>query len=201
VIKGFPLSMARLIDEFNKMPGIGVRSAQRMAFHVLGLPREGVDAILRCIREVKENVRFCKECNNLSEKDVCSICSDSSRDHSKICVVEGPKSVIAMEKSSIYRGLYHVLLGELSPLDGVGPEALKIPGLIQRVKTGETKEIIVATGFTTEGETTAMYLFKVLKPFKVKISRLARGVPAGSSLEFTDVATIQRAFEERRIAA
>ena len=198
MIKGFPRPMERLIDAFSRMPGIGVRSAQRLTFYILQSSGEEVNSLLRRIGEVKENIRFCEECNNLSEKEVCSICSDRTRDTSKLCVVEGPSGVIAMEKSGAYRGLYHVLLGELSPIDGVGPEELKIRELVQRVKKGHVKEVIIATDFTTEGETTALYLFEVLKPFKVKISRLARGVPVGSSLEHADIATLQRAFEERR---
>ncbi len=190
--------MTRLIDEFCKMPGIGPRSAQRMTFYILRSPGEEIGSLLQRIREVKENIRFCRECNNLSEKEICSICSDRSRDTSKICVVEGPSGVIAMEKSGAYRGLYHVLLGELSPIDGVGPEDLKIRELIQRIKKGGVKEIIIATDFTTEGETTALYLFEVLRPLKVRVSRLARGVPVGGSLEYADIATLQRAFEERR---
>ena len=198
MIKGFPKSMNRLIEEFSKMPGIGARSAQRLAFHVLKSDKSDAESLADSIREVKENVMFCKRCNNLSDADLCSICSDSSRDASKICVVESPSSVIAMEKSGVYRGMYHVLLGELSPIDGVGPEELKIKELIQRIKKEGIKEVIVATDFTTEGETTALYVYEILKPFKLKISRLARGVPVGASLEYADVATLQRALEERR---
>lgn len=197
-MKGFPKSMTKLIEQFCKMPGIGTRSAQRLTFHILQSSKEDTDSLLKCIREVKENVRFCAICNNLSEEEVCSVCSDTSRDPSKICVVEGPSGVISMEKSGIYHGLYHVLLGELSPIDGVGPEDLKIQELEKRIKKGGIKEVIIATDFTTEGETTALYLFEVLKPLKVKVSRLARGVPVGGSLEHADVATLQRAFEERR---
>ncbi|MFC1480450.1 recombination mediator RecR [Candidatus Omnitrophota bacterium] len=190
--------MARLIDEFSKMPGIGARSAQRLTFYILQSPKAQIDSLLRHIREVKENVRFCRECNNLSEEDLCSICSDKMRDSSTICVVEGPSGVIAVEKSGAYRGLYHVLLGELSPIDGVGPEELKIKELLQRVKSAHIKEVVIATDFTTEGETTALYLLEVLKPYNVRLTRLARGVPVGGSLEYADVATLQRAFEERR---
>jgi recombination protein RecR len=197
MIKGLPLPMAKLIDEFNKMPGIGSRSAQRLTFYILQSSSEEIDSLLRHIREVKEDIRFCKKCNNLSEKEICSICSDVVRDASKICVVEGPNGVIAMEKSGIYKGLYHVLLGELSPIDGVGPEELKIKELVQRVRKEQVKEVIIATDFTTEGETTALYLMEVLKPSKVRVSRLARGVPAGASLEYADVTTLQRAFEGR----
>jgi recombination protein RecR len=198
MIRGFPEPMKKLIEAFSKMPGIGSRSAQRLTFHILQSSREDVGLLLRSIREVKENVKFCRKCNNLSDGDLCSICSDASRDKTKVCVVESPSSVIAMEKSGTYRGLYHVLLGELSPIDGVGPEELKIKELIQRMKKEDIKEIIIATDFTTEGETTALYLHEVLKPLKIKVSRLARGVPVGATLEHADVATLQRALEERR---
>ncbi|MEA3490117.1 MAG: recombination mediator RecR [Candidatus Omnitrophota bacterium] len=190
--------MARLIDEFSKMPGIGPRSAQRLTFYILASSKQDIESLLRGIREVRDNIRFCKECNNLSEKEFCSICSDRTRDAAKICVVEGPRGIIAMEKSGAYRGLYHVLLGELSPIEGVGPDQLKIEELVRRVKRGNIGEVIIATDFTTEGETTALYLYEVLKPYKVKVTRLARGVPVGASLEYADVATLQRALEERR---
>ncbi|MFH1877494.1 MAG: recombination mediator RecR [Candidatus Omnitrophota bacterium] len=190
--------MSKLIEQFSKLPGIGPRSAERLTFHILSSPQEYIRGLLHYINEVKNNVRFCKLCNNLSEKEQCFICSDDTRDPSKICVVEGPNGVIAMEKSGAYNGLYHVLLGELSPLDGVGPEELKIAELLSRIKSGRIEEVIVATDFTTEGETTALYLFEVLKDTGVRISRLARGVPVGASVEYADTATLQRAFEERR---
>lgn len=190
--------MSKLIEEFSKMPGIGARSAQRLTFYILRSSAKEVDSLLGRIREVKENVRFCRKCNNLSETDICSICSDAARDRSRICVVEAPSGIISMEKSGAYHGLYHVLLGELSPIDGVGPAELKMDELIQRVRKENIKEVIVATDFTTEGETTALYIQEVLKPLKVKVSRLARGVPVGASLEYADIATLQRALEERR---
>ncbi len=198
MIKGFPRPMVSLIDQFSKMPGIGVRSAQRMASYILSSSSSEVNSLIKYIREVKENIKSCRECNNLSEHELCSICGDRSRDISKICVVEEPSGVIAMEKSGIYNGLYHVLLGELSPIDGVGPDELKIKELIQRAVKGHVKEVIVATDFTTEGETTALYITEVLKKNKVRVSRLARGVPVGGVLEFADIATLQRAFEERK---
>ncbi|MFH1665832.1 MAG: recombination mediator RecR [Candidatus Omnitrophota bacterium] len=197
MIKGFPGSMIRLIDAFSRMPGIGVRSAQRLAFYILQSGKEEIENLQRNIREVKENVKFCRRCNNLSDRELCSICSDTVRDNTKICVVETPAGVIAMEKSGAYRGVYHVLLGGLSPIDGLGPEDLKIDELVARVKEGRVEEVIIATDFTTEGETTALYLFKILQKLKVKVSRLARGVPVGASLEYADVATLQRAFEDR----
>ncbi|MDD3088757.1 MAG: recombination mediator RecR [Candidatus Omnitrophica bacterium] len=198
MIKGFPRPMARIIEEFSRMPGIGVRSAERIAFYLLRSPGEYVEALARAIREVKSNVRFCSRCNNLSEHELCSVCSDPSRDASRICVVEGPNGVIAMEKCGIFRGTYHVLLGQLSPIEGIGPEQLKIKELLERVEKEKVKEVVIATDFTTEGETTALYLSEVLKSGKVTVSRLARGVPVGASLEYADVATLQRAFEERR---
>lgn len=197
MIKGFPGSMIKLIDAFSRMPGIGVRSAQRLAFYILQSGKEEIENLQRNIREVKENVKFCRRCNNLSDRELCSICSDTVRDNTKICVVETPAGVIAMEKSGAYRGVYHVLLGGLSPIDGLGPEDLKIDGLVARVKEGRVEEVVIATDFTTEGETTALYLFKILQKLKVKVSRLARGVPVGASLEYADVATLQRAFEDR----
>ena len=198
MIKGYPRTMTKLINEFSKMPGIGARSAQRLAFYILQSPKGEVDSLMKHIHEVKENVRFCNKCNNLSDKETCDICSDPSRDHTTICVVEGPNGVIAMEKIGAYDGKYHVLLGELSPIDGVVPEELKIKELISRVKEDNVKEVIIATDFTTEGETTALYLFQVLKPLNVKVTRLARGVPAGASIEHADIATLERALEERK---
>ena len=198
MIKGFPRTMARLIDEFSKMPGIGPRSAQRLAFYILQSPKDQIESLIQHIEHVKGNIRFCRICNNLSEDDICSICSDKNRDRAKICVVEDPNGVISVEKSGVYQGLYHVLLGELSPIDGMGPDDIKVKELIHRVKKDKFDEIIIATDFTTEGETTALYLFEVLRPFRIKVSRLSHGVPVGGSLEYADVATLQRAFEERR---
>lgn len=196
--RGFPRSMTRLISEFAKMPGIGPRSANRMAFHVLQAPPDEIKDLISTISEVKSRVRFCRECNNLSDSEVCGICSDSSRDRSRIFVVESPGGVINMEKAGVYNGLYHVLLGELSPVDGVGPEDIKLEGLVERVKDPGVREVVIATDFSTEGETTALYLARILKPFKVRVTRLSRGVPVGGSLENVDIATVQRAFEERR---
>lgn len=190
--------MARLIEEFSKMPGIGIRSAQRLTSYILQTSRPEIEAFVRSIQEVKANIRFCKQCNNLSENEICAVCADTSRDLTKICVVADTSGLIAMEKSGAYHGLYHVLLGELSPIDGVGPDDLKIEGLVQRSTKGEVKEVVIATNFTTEGETTALYLAGIFKPLKVKVSRLARGVPVGAGLEYADIATLQRAFEERR---
>lgn len=198
--RGFPRSMSKLIEEFSKMPGIGMRTAERLTFHILRSSQEDIESFVRSVHDVKRNVCFCTRCNNLSEKDLCSICSDTGRDASRICVVEGPNGVMAMEKSGAYNGLYHVLLGALSPIEGVGPEALKMKELVRRVEKEGIQEVIIATDFTTEGETTALYLLEVLKPFNIKVSRLAHGVPVGASLEYADAATLQRAFEERKRA-
>ena len=200
MVKGFPKAMVRLVEEFAKMPGIGVRSAQRMAFHVLQAKEDEAGLLIKAIKDVKADVSFCKECGNLSDSELCSVCSDRSRDHSRICVVEGPSGVIAMEKSGAYNGLYHVLLGALSPIDGVGPEDIKVNELFHRAKKPSVKEVIIATDFTTEGETTALFISEMLKPSRVKVTRLSRGVPAGASVEYADVGTLQRAFEERRAA-
>lgn len=196
--KAFPKTMQKLIEEFGRMPGVGPKSAERLAFYVLRSSEGDISLLLNSIREVKKEVKFCRICNNLSDGDVCSMCLDHSREKDKLCVVQGPKGVMAMEKSGAYNGLYHVLLGEISPIDGVGPDELKIDELVKRVKEKNIKEVIIATDFTTEGETTALYLIEVLKHSGAKVSRLARGVPVGAVLEYADVATLQRAFEERR---
>jgi len=187
-----------LIDEFNKMPGIGPRTAERLAFYILKTSAENGKALLAAITRVKETVRFCALCNNLSETETCEICNDPSRDRSIICVVEEPKEVIAIEKTGAFNGVYHVLLGTLSPLDGIGPADLKIEELIGRIKKGGVKEIIVATSFDTEGETTALYLARLLKPRGVKVSRVAYGIPVGSSIEYADQATVAKALDGRR---
>jgi len=193
-----PPIMSRLIEEFSKMPGIGSRSAQRLAFHILRSSSDEVNTLADSLKKVKEHVGSCKICSNLSEEKLCPICADPGRDRTKICVVEGPNGVISMERTGAYHGLYHVLLGELSPIDGIGPDDLNMDGLVRRVNKGGIKEVIVATNFTTEGETTALYISEILRPCSVKVTRLARGVPVGANLEYADVATIQRAFEERR---
>lgn len=196
--RAFPPAMRKLIEEFGRMPGIGTRTAQRLAFYILqSSPRE-METLINSIKEVKQNVRFCSRCGNLSEGELCPICSDKTRDRTKVCVVSGPSGVVAMERSGVYRGLYHVLLGDLSPMDGVGPDELKIDKLLDRIKKEDIKEVVIATDFTTEGETTALYLVEAIKPLKIKVTRLARGVPVGASIEYADMATLQRAFEERR---
>ncbi|MDD5428883.1 MAG: recombination mediator RecR [Candidatus Omnitrophica bacterium] len=194
----FPVSMRSLIDEFSKMPGIGPKTAQRLAFYILRSPKDEAEAMATAIRKVKESVRFCKACNNLSDEETCEICKSQLRNRSLLCVVEEPNDIVAIEKSDNFNGLYHVLLGSLSPLDGIGPDELKIKELLDRVKKEKFKEIIVATDFNTEGEATALYLFKVLKGSGAKLTRVAYGIPVGGDLEYADQATITKAFEGRR---
>ncbi len=190
-------SMQNLIREFSKMPGIGAKTAERLAFYILKLPQEHAERLSQSILKVKATIRFCKICNNLSEGDFCPVCRDESRDRSVVCVVEEPNDVSAIEKAGKFNGTYHVLLGRLSPLDGIGPEALKIKGLIERVKEGKIKELIIATNSDTEGETTALYITKLFKPCKLRITRLAYGIPVGSDLKYADQATLMKAIEGR----
>jgi len=195
---GFPSSMKSLIDELSKMPGIGPKSAQRIAFYILRSSGNDAEALSKAILKVKNSVRFCKSCNNLSDEELCEICKSTSRNRSLLCVVEEPNDVATIEKAGEYEGLYHVLLGSLSPLDGIGPSDLKIEELLARVKKDKYKEIIIATDFNTEGEATAMYLMKVLKSSGSKLTRVAYGIPVGGDLQYADQATIVKAFEGRR---
>ena len=197
-MKAYTKSMQNLIDEFTKMPGIGPKTAERLAFYCIRLPRKQVDLFAQAIVKAKQTVGLCKECNNLSEGELCDICQDPKRDKSIICVVEHPKDVISIEKSASYKGLYHVLMGALSPLEGIGPDELKIPDLAERVKNNKIKEVIIATDSDTDGETTVLYLAKVLKPLGARISRIAYGLPVGANLEFADQATLTRALDGRR---
>lgn len=195
--KGLPKTMSELVDEFSKMPGIGRKSSERMAFYILKSPKETAMKLRDAILNMKDSIRFCKICFNLSDKELCSICHDELRDRSTICVVEEPRDIAALEKSGEYNGLYHVLLGHLSPLDGIGPGDLKIDELIERIKKSKTREVILATSSDTEGEATVLYLIKLLKPLKVKITRIAYGLPVGSNIEYTDQATLIKAMEYR----
>ena len=197
-MSGFPASMKLLIEELAKMPGIGPKSAQRLAFHILRSPKNEAEALSRAIGKVKESVRFCKICNNLSDEEMCDICNSKARDRSILCVVEEPNDVAAIERAREYNGIYHVLLGSLSPLDGIGPSDLKIKELLERTKTDKFKEIIIATDFNTEGEATALYLMKQLRSSGAKLTRVAYGIPVGGDIEYADQATISRAFEGRR---
>jgi len=187
-----------LIDELGRLPGIGPKSAQRIAFHIIQSERVDVTRLADVLRTVKERVKFCTECGNISEEDLCRICQDPRRDASIICVVEEPKDVMAIEKTREFRGKYHVLGGAISPIDGVGPENLRIRELMIRLGNTEIQELIIATDPNLEGEATASYLIRQIKPIGVKVSRLASGLPVGGDLEYADEVTLGRAFEGRR---
>jgi recombination protein RecR len=187
-----------LISELPKLPGIGRKTAQRLAFFILAMPEEDAKGISKAITEVKEKARFCKECFNITEDEICSICSNSSRDRSKLCVVEEPSNILVIERSKGFDGLYHVLLGALSPIDGFTPDRLKINELIERVRRNSIQEVIVATNPNTKGEMTAQYIREVLKPFPVRVTRIAYGLPMGGDIEFADEVTLGKALEGRR---
>ena len=190
-------TIQKLIDEFSKFPGIGKKTAQRMAFFVLKERKEEAEAIAQAILDVKTKVGYCSVCFNITEEDPCTICRDGKRDRSTICVVEEANDMVALEKTNQYKGLFHVLGGVLSPLDGVGPDDLKIKELLSRLKGKEVKEVIIATNPNTEGEATAIYLSKLIKPLGIKVTRIARGLPAGGDLEYADQITIANALEGR----
>ena len=190
--------LENLIEQFQRLPGIGHKSAQRLAFYVLGLPEGGAEAFAQAILDARGSIHTCRVCQNLTEGELCPICADPTRDAGTICVVTDPKDLIAIERTREYHGLYHVLHGVISPLSDVGPEQLKIKELLQRVAQGDVKEIIMATNPDTEGETTALYIGRLLKSFGVKVTRLAYGVPVGGHLEFSDEVTLTRALEGRR---
>jgi recombination protein RecR len=190
--------LAKLVEQLQRLPGIGAKSAQRLAFHVLKTPREEVERLAEAMREVKDRVTYCSACSNITDVDPCYYCTDSARDPRLICVVEEPENVSAVEKTRDFKGRYHVLMGALSPLHGVGPDDLKIKGLLARVGSGGVEEVILATNPNVEGEATAIYLAKLLKPLGVRVTRIAMGVPVGSDLEYADEVTMQRAMEGRR---
>jgi recombination protein RecR len=190
--------LQRLLEALERLPGIGPRSAERIAFHLLRAPREDAQRLAQAIADVKQRLRFCGVCFNLSEAERCAVCQDASRDPSVVCVVEEPKDVLAIEKTGSYRGLYHVLLGAIAPLDGIGPELLKIDELIRRLKEGLIEEVILATDADKDGETTAAYLSKLIRPTGLRLTRIASGIPVGSHLEYADQATLARALEGRR---
>ncbi|MDQ3928192.1 MAG: recombination mediator RecR [Chloroflexota bacterium] len=190
--------VARLIDELNKLPGIGPKSAARLAFYLLKSPKEQTQALAEAILEMKERIVFCSVCFNITEEDPCSICEDLSRDRSKICVVQEPLDVIALERSNGFKGLYHVLHGAVNPLAGVTPQQLKIDELLERTANKEVEEVILATNATTEGDATAMYINRLLAKQGVRTTRIARGLPMGGDLEYADEVTLSRALEGRR---
>ena len=195
----FPPALENLVEHFAKLPGVGIKSAQRLAFHVLSLPEEEAAAFAQAITDAKAHIHRCPVCQNLTEGDgPCAICASAKRDETTICVVADPKDVIALERSREYNGLYHVLHGVLSPMNHVGPDDLYIRSLVERVAIGGVEEVIMATNPDTEGEATAMYVSRLLKPFQIKITRLAYGIPVGSHLEYADDATLVRALEGRR---
>lgn len=194
----FPAALERLTEQFARLPGIGGKTAQRLAFHVLSLPQEDAEAFAQAILEARANVHTCPVCQNLTDLELCPICNDAERDQGLICVVAEPRDLIAMERSREYRGVYHVLHGVISPLNHVGPDNLRIRELLDRVAKGNVREIIMATNPDTEGEATAMYLSRLLRPLEVKVTRLAYGIPVGSQLEYADEVTLLRALEGRR---
>jgi recombination protein RecR len=197
-MKDFAAPLARLIDELKRLPGIGQKSAQRIAFHLERAPREDAERLAAALIDMKDKIRLCSVCNNLTEPDPCEYCSDPSRDPSVVCVVETPYNAVAIEKTREFHGLYHVLHGALSPLQGIGPDQLKLRSLIARLKGGTIRELIVATNPNVEGEATAIYLSKLIKPLGVKVTRIAMGIPVGSELEFADEVTMMKAIEGRR---
>jgi recombination protein RecR len=192
-----PDPLLRLVEELQRLPGIGPKGAQRLAFHILKTPREQADRLIDAVREVKERVTYCSICNNITDIDPCGFCRSDERDRHVICVVEEPQNISAIEKTREFRGVYHVLMGALSPLQGVGPDDLKIKGLLERIDGG-VSEVILATNPNVEGEATAIYLARLLKPLGVKVTRIAMGVPVGSDLDYADEVTMHKALEGRR---
>jgi recombination protein RecR len=194
----FAAPISRLIDELKHLPGIGQKTAQRLAFHLLRAKPEEATALADAIRDAKQNIKFCSVCNNITDADPCFYCTSATRNHKTICVVEEPINIMAIEKTRQFGGLYHVLGGSLAPLQGVGPDQLKIKSLIERMKGAGTEEIIIATNPTAEGEATAVYLSKLLKPLGVRVTRIGVGIPVGSDLEYADEVTMMKAMEGRR---
>lgn len=194
----FPEPLTRLVEELQRLPGVGPKSAQRLAFHMLKAPREHADRLATAIRDLKERVTYCSTCNNITDTDPCEYCCSTERDQRLICVVEEPQNVSGIERIGEFKGVYHVLMGAISPLQGIGPDELKIKGLLARIVDGAVTEVILATNPNVEGETTALYLARLLKPLGVRVTRIAVGVPVGSDLEYADQWTMGRALEGRR---
>jgi recombination protein RecR len=193
-----PASLQELVEQFKKLPGIGTKSAQRLAFHVLRTPREDAERLCQAIRDVKDRVIYCSTCNNITDVDPCTLCDDPRRDHRLICVVEEPQNVSVVDRGGGYRGVYHVLMGAISPLQGVGPDDLKIKGLLARISGGAVDEVILATNPNVEGEATAIYLARLLKPLGLRVTRIATGIPVGSDLDYADDLTVGKAIDGRR---
>jgi len=198
VIPSAAAPVVRLIEEFHKLPGVGPKSAQRLTYYLLRAPEEEARALAQAILEVKEKITFCSICQNVTDRDPCLICANSERDSSLLCVVEEPLDILALERTRSYNGLYHVLHGVISPMDGVGPEHLKVGELLERLKGSSVQEVILATNPNLEGEATAMYLDRLLRPLGVRVTRLARGLPSGADLEYADDLTLTRALEGRQ---
>ena len=194
----FPEPLTRLVEELQRLPGIGPKSAQRLAFHMLKAPREQAERLSSAIRELKARVTYCSVCSNITDSDPCAYCRSTDRDQRVICVVEEPQNVSAIEKTREFRGVYHVLMGAISPLQGIGPDELKVKELLARLASGEVHEVILATNPNVEGEATALYLARLLKPLGVRVTRIAMGVPVGSDLEYADEVTMHKALEGRR---
>lgn len=194
----FAEPLARLIQEVKRLPGIGQKSAQRIAFHILRAPREDVERLAAALLDVKDKLGLCAECNNISDAELCPFCRDPHRDRRKICVVEEPHNILPVETTRIFDGLYHVLHGSISPLRGIGPEQLRIKELLSRLEKDQAEEIILATNPTVEGEATAVYLARLLKPLGVRVTRIAMGIPVGSDLEYADEVTMSKSLENRR---
>src|ERR1700747_1468387 len=194
----FAEPLARLITEFKRLPGIGQKSAQRIAFHVMRASREDAEHLSQAILDVKDKLTICAVCNNISDAELCQYCRDPHRDQRIVCVVEDPNNIVGIETTRQFNGLYHVLGGALSPLRGIGPEQLKIKSLVDRIARGSIEEVIVATNPTVEGEATAVYLSKLLRPLGMKVTRIAMGIPVGSDIEFSDEVTISKSLENRR---
>ena len=193
-----PEPITRLVEQFQRLPGIGAKSAQRLAFHILRTPREDTERLSEALRDVKERVTYCSTCNNITDVDPCPFCTSPSRNQRVICVVEEPQNVSVVERVGGFNGVYHVLMGVLSPLQGVGPDDIKIKGLLSRVDVADVDEVIVATNPTVEGEAKALYLARLLKPLGVRVTRIAMGIPVGSDLEYIDEVTMTRAMDGRR---
>ena len=191
-------SLARLMEQLQRLPGIGAKGAQRLAFHLLRQPREDVDQLIDAVREVKEAITYCSVCSNITDTDPCHYCTHPSRDQQVICVVEDPHNVSAVERTGQFSGAYHVLMGALSPLQGIGPDELRITSLLDRIRGSEVREVILATNPNVEGEATAIYLARLLKPLGVSVTRIAMGLPVGSDLEYADEVTMHKALEGRR---
>ncbi len=190
-------SIEKLIESFEKLPSIGNKTAARLAFYIVNASKEETDEFIKSIQDAKNNLKYCSTCYNISDSDPCQICGDKSRDQSVICVVEDVKDVVAMEKTHEFKGLYHVLHGSISPMNGIGPDDIKIKELLTRLSTGDIKEVILATNPRVEGEATAMYISKLIKPLGIKATRIAHGIPVGGDLEYTDEVTLTRALEGR----